>query len=111
MADRRYRDSDVPSVLQGDMPDDGEQVCFRCRRYGLMDFHHLLGKTTSKSFKKFQEDEGLWIWLCRPCHRYIHDTAQGHQQWDKWKADSQKEFEKTHSREEWLKHAHKNYRD
>lgn len=107
MADYRYRYTNVPSLLQGDMPDDYDKVCYRCRQYGIMDFHHIL----NGSRKKFSEEEGLWVWLCRPCHRHIHDTPQGIAQWEKWKADCQKKYEEIHSHEEWMKHAHKSYRD
>lgn len=107
MADYRYRYTDVPSLLQGDMPDDGEQVCWRCRRYGIMDFHHILPNARKEASEKL----GAWVWLCRPCHRKIHNTAQGIRQWEKWKKDCQTEFERFHTREEWMRYAHKNYRD
>lgn len=107
MADYRYRYTDVPSLLQGDMPDDGEQVCYLCRRYGLMDFHHILPNAR----KEDSEEIGAWVWLHRQCHQKIHITPKGIRIWNDWKRECQVNFERTHSREEWMKHAHKNYRD
>lgn len=104
MAKYLYRYTNVPSLLQGDVPEE-EGFCYRCRRDGILDFHHILNGTR----KEFSEEEGLWVWLCRPCHRWIHDTPQGHVRWDLWKRESQKRFEETHDREEWMKYAHKNY--
>lgn len=106
MADYRYRYTDVPSLLQGDMPDDGEQVCYLCRRYGLMDFHHILPNAR----KEDSEEIGAWVWLHRQCHQKIHSTPKGIRIWNDWKRECQVNFERTHSREEWMKHAHKNYR-
>ena len=103
----RYRKSNVPSLIQGDVPDDENQWCFKCHRTIKCDFHHLLNKTE----KKFSETSGCWVWLCRGCHRFIHDTAEGQRIWKRWKSQAQAEYEKTHSREEWMKHAHKNYED
>lgn len=90
----------MPSLLQGDT----EEVCYIC---GLpnVDFHHLLNKTE----KNFAESIGAWVYLCRGHHRYIHDTSEGQKLWKRWKAQAQEEFEKTHTREEWMKGCHRNY--
>ena len=99
----RYRHSDVPSLIQGDVPED-EQYCFMCGE-SPCDFHHLLNKTE----KKFSECAGAWVWLCRGHHRWIHDTAEGQKKWREWKSRAQAEYEKTHSHDEWMNGSHRNY--
>lgn len=99
----RYRHSDVPSLIQGDVPED-EQYCFICGE-SPCDFHHLLNKTE----KKFSECAGAWVWLCRGHHCWIHDTAEGQKRWREWKSQAQAEYEKTHSRDEWMNGSHRNY--
>ena len=92
------------SLLQGDVPKD-EAICFRCKRQMPCDQHHLL----NKSEKQFAERIGAMVWLCRGCHRYIHDTGAGQREWRVWKAQAEAEYLKTHSLEEWMQGAHRNY--
>ena len=99
----RYRKSNVPSLIQGDVPED-EQECFICH-HSPCEFHHVLNKTE----KSFAEKIGAWVWLCRSHHSYIHDTGEGQKLWRQWKAKAQAEYEKTHTRQEWMKGAHRNY--
>ena len=102
----RYRHTDVPSLLQGDMP-YGEEECYICHKPHC-DFHHLLSGNKYK--RRFAESVGAWIWLCRGHHSYVHDTADGQKKWDEWKEQAQTEFEKNHTREEWMRGCHRNYR-
>lgn len=44
-------------------------ICHKPASAGL-DHHHCLHGTGDK--KKADED-GLWVWLCRDCHRRLHD--------------------------------------
>lgn len=99
----RYRYTNVPSLLQGDIPEE-EARCYVCGKSNC-DFHHLLSKTE----KRFAEHIGAWVWLCRSHHSCIHDTSAGQKMWKRWKAQAQAEYEKTHTREEWMKGAHRNY--
>lgn len=105
MAKYRYRYTNVPSVIQGDVP-DGDEKCVVCGKNMPCDFHHLLNGTR----KKFSEDEGFWVWLCRRDHRWLHDTNQGHLLWNRWRSTCQEKYEQMHDREEWMRYAHKNYR-
>lgn len=99
----RYRYTDVPSLLQGDVP-EWEAECYICHK-SPCDFHHLL----ANSKKRFAEKAGAWVWLCRGHHSYIHDTPAGQEEWREWKRQAQKKYEETHSRKEWMKGSHKNY--
>lgn len=105
MGKYRYRYTDVPSVIQGDIP-DGEEVCAVCGRYMRCDFHHIL----NSSRKEFSEREGFWVWLCREDHKKIHETNQGKVRWDRWKRICQEKYELSHERAEWMRKAHRNYR-
>lgn len=101
----KYRHSDVPSLIQGDVPEE-EANCYICHK-SPCDFHHLL--SSNKYKRRFAETAGAWVWLCRGHHRYIHDTSAGQQLWREWKKQAQMKYEETHSREEWMKGSHKNY--
>ena len=105
MAKYRYRYTNVPSMIQGDIP-DGEEKCAVCGRSMACDFHHIL----NGSRKAFAEENGMWCWLCRRDHRWLHDTNQGHLLWDRWRSTCQEKYEQMHDREEWMRYAHKNYR-
>ena len=97
----RYRYTNVPSLIQGDMVED-EAICFVCKRQIPVDFHHVL----NGSEKKASEQIGAWVWLCRRCHESVHKNADK----KRWlKALCQEAYEKDHSRKEWMKLAHKNY--
>lgn len=99
----KYRYTNVPSLIQGDVPTE-KQYCAICGR-SPCDFHHLL----TSSEKKFAEDVGAWVWLCRSHHSMIHNTRGGRAIWLEWKEQAQAEYERTHTRGEWMKGAHRNY--
>lgn len=99
----RYKYSNAPSLIQGDVPTE-EAYCFICHR-PTKEFHHILNKTE----KGFAENIGAWVWLCRGHHNRIHNTGDGQKLWRQWKADCQREYEKAHTREEWMSGAHRSY--
>jgi len=82
-----------------------DAVCFCCGR-SPCDFHHAL----PNAGKKASEDIGAWVWLCRECHAWAHDTAEGVAWQKELKAMIQEAYEEDHSRAEWFAIAHKNYR-
>ena len=49
---------------------------------------------------------GLTVWLCRECHSNLHDKGKYDRELEEM---AQKEFEKTHSRAEFLRVFGKNY--
>lgn len=99
----RYKYTDVPSVIQGDVPED-EAVSFvsglPCR-----EFHHIM----NGAFKKLSEEYGFWIWLTREEHNKLHFTKEGIQyQWT-LKQKCQIAFERQHPRSMWMRLFKKNY--
>lgn len=90
----------MKSILQRD------KVCYLCgRKYGLEKHHCLAGVAN----KPLSEKYGLWVWLCHNCH-----TGTDGAQYDPaknllLKRDAQFEFERTHSRAEWMQIFRKNY--
>ena len=100
----RYRYTDVPSLLQGDMPED-EAECYRCHKYGC-EFHHIMNGTSSR---KDAERTGAWVWLCPKCHHWAHDTGEGVRYLRELKEKAQSKFLETHSLAEWMAIFHKNY--
>ena len=73
-----------------------EGVCFLCGRYGRLDTHHIFGGPN----RGLSDEDGLTVKLCRTCHeaahkyKYVHDLL--HQK-------GQEEYEKTHTREEFMR--------
>ena len=101
---KRYRYTDVPSLLQEDRPED-EAQCYRCKLEGQMQFHHIL----NGSLKRASEEIGAWVWLCPACHDWVHSTGDGVWFQRIMKATCQERYEENHTREEWMALVHKNY--
>lgn len=102
----KYRHTDVPSLIQNDH-DEWDAVCFRCKKGGALDFHHILNG--SKVSKKLSEEIGAWVWLCPKCHRWVHSTGDGAKYQRFMKSLVQERYEQEHSRREWMCLVHKNY--
>lgn len=70
-----------------------------------MECHHIF----AGGLRKVSERHGLKVWLCHECH-----TGKNGAQYDPiknrtLKADAQREYERTHSREDWMRIIGKNY--
>lgn len=104
----RYRHTDTPSLLQGDVP-DGEEVCYITGQPGHCDFHHIMNG--SKISKARCEDIGAWVWLSPEEHYWAHNTADGIAFLQELKESAQTAYERTHTRKEWMGLFHKNYRE
>ena len=90
----------MKSILQSD------KVCFLCARTVDLEKHHILAGTANR---KLSEKYGLWVWLCHRCHTG-KDGAQYDPVKNKFlKMDAQYEFERTHTRAEWMRIFGKNY--
>lgn len=83
------------------MPKDDEHKCYMCEKQGRMELHHVyFGKN-----RKISDEQGFVVHLCRKCHRedngvhgkygFLMDTYL--------KKTLQLEYEKTHSREEFMR--------
>jgi hypothetical protein len=101
----RYKYTDVPSVLQGDVPDE-EAVSF-LSGYPCRDFHHIFGKT--KYYRRLSEQYGFWIWLTRSEHDKLHHTPAGKQYERTLKQQCQELFELEHPRSMFIRLFGKSY--
>jgi len=84
------------SILTDDLT-----ICFKCKR-PKQDLHEIYeGRNRQNSMK-----HGFVIPLCRECHYWIHhDIGLA----EYYKQICQKEYERTHSRKEFMDIIHRNY--
>ena len=83
-----------------------EKVCYLCGKTVNLERHHIFGGVANR---KISEQLGLCVYLCHDCH-----TGKDGAQYNKFtnlrlKQDAQRAFEKTHTRDEWMKWIGKNY--
>lgn len=75
------------------------RVCYFCEReYGL-DRHHAMHGTANR---RLADQDGLTVYLCRECHRKLHDTEAGAEMDLKLKRDAETA---------WLNYYHKTVED
>lgn len=95
------------SIIQN----DGIKRCYftheYCGRNGApLEKHHIM----NGALRDWAEEEGLWIWVDPEIHRQLHETSFGALvQKRLLKQIAQIAYEKTHSREEWMRKVGKNY--
>lgn len=106
MSRYKYRYTNAPSVLQGDVPED-EQYSFVSGRHTHCDFHHIIGK--NKYYKRLSEQYGFWIWLTPEEHDNLHHTAAGVAYSLTLKQQCQEVFEMEHSRKMFIRLFGKSY--
>lgn len=68
--------------------------------------HHCLNGTHQR---QKAEHDGLWVWMTVKEHDHIHNTAEGREQLMWLKRLAQEEYEKEHTREEFIKRYGKSY--
>lgn len=57
------------------IPDDVENICYLCKRYGdHLDVHHIFEGTGRR---KASDRHNLIVHLCRSCHSRLHDKNEG----------------------------------
>ena len=100
----RYRYTNVPSLLQGDIP-DGDEVCYITHIQRHCDFHHVM----NGAFKKKSEQYGCWVWLTPYQHHLLHSTREGKKLMRELKAECQAAFEQKYSHSMWMHEFKKNY--
>lgn len=88
------------SILQED------KKCFICGKYITLQCHHIFGGTANR---RKSEKYGLKVWLC-----FEHHLGRDGVHYNKILMDSlhrigQKEFEKNHTREEFIKEFGRGY--
>lgn len=70
--------------------------------------HHIFGGAN----RNISEENGFWVWLCGELHNLSNDGVHSDYRLNlRLKQDCQREFEKTHSREEFVRLIGKNYLD
>lgn len=77
-------------------------TCFVCGRTAT-EIHHVMN---GWGMRKLSDEDGLTVPLCAFCHRAIHADAGARLL---LKEEAQKAYEKTHSREDWMRRYGKNY--
>lgn len=102
----KYRYTNIPSVLQGDVP-EWESRSYLSDKEGDCDFHHIFGQRPMQ--KKLSEQYGFWIWLTREEHDRLHHTPQGVIYNNSLKQQCQEIFEMSHPRSMWMRLFHRNY--
>lgn len=85
-----------------------EKQCYICGNLYGLDVHHIYGGGN----RSVSDTNGFWIYVCRRCHTYamysIHKNPNA--KWDKeLKQRCQMEFEKNHTREEFIRKIGRSY--
>ena len=88
------------SILQAN------KACFFCGRTVGLERHHVFAGVANR---KLSERHGLWVWCCNECH-----TGKDGVQYNKDKSEflkrfAQHEYERNHTRQEWMQIFRKNY--
>ena len=79
-------------------------VCYRCGSNAWLEHHHLFN---GQAYRHKADEDGLWIWLCRDCHAYLHTHSLELQ---KYKELGQKMYEqKIGTHEEVMERYHHDY--
>ena len=83
-----------------------EKECYLCGSTLHLEKHHIF----MSALRPKSERNGFVVWLCSFHHRDGKEGVHGNRPIDlKLKADCQREYEKTHSRDEWMKLIKRNY--
>ena len=87
--------------------DSSDHRCFYSKK-PTTEVHHVMNGNADR--RKADED-GLWIYVTRSRHDWLHNTPDGKKEMKRLKALAQQAYEKTHSHAEWMRRYHKNYVD
>lgn len=83
-----------------------ERQCYLCGKTVNLEKHHIFGGVANR---KISERLGLWVYLCHNCHTGKNGAQYNKEKNLRLKQDAQRAYEKTHTRDEWLKWIGKNY--
>lgn len=83
-----------------------ERQCYLCGKTVNLEKHHIFGGTANR---KISERLGLWVYLCHNCHTGKNGAQYNKEKNLRLKQDAQRAYEKTHTRDEWMKLIGKNY--
>lgn len=74
--------------------------CFLCGRSGMVDLHHIY----HGSNRNTSDELGFWVYLCHDEHMALHDHREPFEALDMdLKRMCQREFERTHTRLEFMR--------
>lgn len=77
--------------------------CYRCKTWvNNPDRHHVF----NGAYRHKSEEDGYVVYVHRQCHELIHRNAEIRL---KMKAEAQRDYEKTHSREEFIERYGRSY--
>lgn len=84
----------------------GAERCYFCGKTVGLERHHVFAGVANR---RIADRLGMWVNCCHECH-----TGKNGVQYDpvknrQLKADAQRAFERTHTREEWMRIIGKNY--
>lgn len=102
---QRFRHTSVPSALQRDITDMDEAYCYVTGSTVNLDFHHIF----NGPYKFKSEQDGYYVFLRHDVHMRLHETQAGRQFWTTLKRRCQEHFERTHTREQFIKRYGRNY--
>lgn len=85
--------------------DSNDQRCFYSK-IPTREVHHVMN---GNAYRDKADEDGLWIYVTRSRHDWLHNTPDGKKEMKRLKKMAQCEYEKTHSHEEWMRRYHKNY--
>lgn len=85
-----------------------EPCCYICGNAYYPDVHHIYGGGN----RPVSDTNGFWVYVCRRCHTYanysIHKDPD--HKWDlELKQRCQQEYEKTHTRDEFIRKIGRSY--
>ena len=84
-----------------------EKKCFLCGTTRCLERHHIV---FGAGRRKLSEEDGLWVWLCHSHHNEPPHGAHFDRELDLYlKRTAQQEYEKTHTRQDWMKRYGRNY--
>lgn len=79
--------------------------CYYCGRYGDTARHEIFGSSNRQQSKA----DGLWVSLCPYCHKWEHEGGGLERDGVTLKQIGQMAYERTHTREEFIKRYGRNY--
>lgn len=79
-----------------------QKECFLCGRLSDLEIHHIF----NGPYRKSSDQDGLTCYLCRDCHRKVHEEAGLRL---RLKRIGQFIYEQDHTREEFMRRYGRNY--
>lgn len=100
---KRYPSSQSIVQIGATADNKDEMYCYLSGLHTDLEVHHIFNGPK----RKWSDENGLWVYLNHNYHMALHSKRND---WErKLKRDGQKAYEKTHSREEFIKNVGKNY--